>query len=394
VAQVHAVRALSVVVANSDPAVREEIDAMLGRRDGTAPDLPLSAPAAWALKELLHRDDEVRDSLTALHSGTRPLREWRMPLYRSHRTAAAAGIRAVLCLALASTFFVLAGWPAADVSLGVVGVLIALGATTPNPQGFTVVALVGAPIVAVLAGTLEFLILDGATEFPLLALALGPFVIGTAVAMTSPHPVVSSLGRFNLIFILVVLSPSNPQTYDPNAFLFSVLFLFTGAAVLLAGQLVFPAATGESRQGWLLASARRELDHVLSRRDRRWAPEEAMFRDAVRIRQFASATSAGPRQRDTLGEILSYFDQAASIRLSHTRLAVLAGGVASDVVAAAGTALVARDPHRIGDAVRALAVTASAQDAGTREASDALVVAGTVIDAAQRAVEPTAEPAP
>src|SRR5262252_4496373 len=297
VSQVHSVRVLSTVVATADPASRDAIVTALDPGDPAAPDLPpvLSAPAASALGEVLRRDAEVRDGLAALQAGRRPRHGWRTPLYRSHRTAAAAGIRAALCVALASIFFVLAGWPSADVAFSLVAVVIGLGATTPNPQGFTKVALIAAPITAVLAGILEFLILDGVTEFPLLALALAPFIIGAAVAKTWPHPIVSALGRFSLIFILVILSPRNPQSYDPNTFLFTVLFLCAGIGSLLAAQLLVPSASGESRQRWLLASVRRELDHVLSRRDRRWAPHEAMFRDAARIGHLAAAKTASPR---------------------------------------------------------------------------------------------------
>jgi uncharacterized membrane protein YccC len=319
VAQVHAARVLSTVAATADLAVRETITAALDRRDGTASDLlpSLSASITWALSQALRRDDEVRDGLAAVRSGRRPRHGWRTPLYRSHRTAAVAGVRAALCVALASAFFVLAGWPSTDVALSLVAVVIGLGAVTPNPQGFTIMALIAAPIAAILAGTLEFLILDGATEFPLLALALAPFIIGATIAKTLPNPIVAALGRLDLIFILIIFSPSNPQSYDPNTFLFSVLFLCAGIALLLAAQLLVPPVSGERRQRWLLASGRRELEHVLSGRDRRWAPEEAMFRDAVRIGQLAAATSAGPQQHALFSEALSYFDEAAAIRLRH-----------------------------------------------------------------------------
>src|SRR5262249_10623818 len=300
--------------------------------------------------------------------------------------AAAAGIRAALWVALASIFFVLAGWPSADVALSLVAVVIGLGATTPNPQGFTKVALSAAPSTAVLAGILEFLILDGVTEFPLLALALAPFIIGAAVAKTWPHPIVSALGRFSLIFILVILSPSNPQSYDPNSFLFTVLFLCAGIGSLLAAQLLIPSASGESRQSWLLASVRRELDHVLSRWDRRWTPHEAMFRGAVPLGHLAAPKTAAPQHAAVLREAHACFDQAAAIRLSHAGLAQAAGGSRSDVVTAAQTALSSRDPERIRDVAHKLA--------GTAQARDALVVAGIVIEAAARqAVKPTVEQA-
>ena len=93
--------------------------------------------------------------------------------------------------------------------------------------------------------------------------------------------------------------------------------MFAGIGVLLAGQLLIPPPSGETRVGWLLASARRELDHVLSRRDRRWAPEEAMFRDAMRIAQLTGATRVSPQQHALFSKALSYFDEAAAIRLRH-----------------------------------------------------------------------------
>jgi hypothetical protein len=218
-------------------------------------------------------------------------------------------------------------------------------------------------------------------------------MIGAAVATRWPHPIVAALGRLNLIFILDVLSPSNPQPYDPNIFLFSVLFLVTGIGLLLAGQLLIPPPSGETRLGWLLASARGALDHVLSRRDRRWAPEEAMFRDAMRIAQLAGAARGSPQERAVLTEALSCFDQAGAIRLSHADLARLEADPGSQIVATAKTALSARDPQGIRDAARLLAGTDATEDGGMRAARDALVGAAIVIDAARRAAEPAMEQA-
>jgi uncharacterized membrane protein YccC len=395
VAQVHAVRVLSAIVASTAPNLRTGIVAALDRQEAATADLPTapSTPAHWALREVLRRDDEVRDGLAALRSGTPARLRWRTPLYRSQPTAAVAGIRAALCVALASVFFVLAGWPSASSALLLVTIILGLGATTPNPQAFTINALIAAPIAAVLAGSLEFLILDGVTEFPLLALALAPFMIGAVLAVRWPHPIVAALGRLNLIFILDILSPSNPQPYDPNAFLFSVLFLVAGVGVLLAGQLLIPPPSGETRLRWLLASARRELDHVLSGWDRRWAPEETMFRDAMCIAQLAGAARGSQRQRAVLTEALSCFDQAGAIRLSRARLARPAGDPGPQIVATAKAALSARDPQGICDAARALASSGATEDGGLRAARDALVGAAIVIDAARRAAEPAMEQA-
>jgi uncharacterized membrane protein YccC len=276
--------------------------------------LPPTADPAAAWRELARRDGEVRDGLAALSAGTRPQRTWRTPLYRSQLIAAAAGIRAAVCLALAAVFFVLAGWPTTDVALSSVAVIIGLGATAPNPNGFTVIALVAAPFAAALAGTLEFLVLDGVNEFPLLALALAPFVIGTAVLMTRPNPSLASLGRLGLVFMVVIFAPSNPQAYDPQSFLVTSLFVGVAAGLLLAAQVLVPTESSERRQHWILTSVRSDFARLLSRRDRGLAPEEAMFRDATRIAQIPVG-AASPRDSAVLAEALSYFDRAAAIRL-------------------------------------------------------------------------------
>jgi len=172
-------------------------------------------------------------------------------------------VRATLWLGLSSIFFVLGGWPASEFSLALVPVIIGLGATSPNPRAFSVMALVATPIAAVLAGVLEFLVLDGADQFQLLALALAPLAIGATLLMTKPNPIPASLGRLSLIFTLAILAPSNPQSYDPQAYLFASLFVCLAVGLLLAAQFLIPPISDEHRRQMLLAGARRELDGLL-----------------------------------------------------------------------------------------------------------------------------------
>jgi uncharacterized membrane protein YccC len=261
--------------------------------------------------EWLRRDGQVCANLAALISGTRSQQTWRTPLYRCHRAAAEAGVRAFAWLVMASIFFVLAGWSAAATSLTMIAVVVGLGATSPNPKGFTIMALIAGPIATLLAGVLEFLLLDGATQFELLALGIAPFVIGAAVLTTLPNQVLAALGRLLLIFVLVIVGPSNPQTYNPQTYLDVSLFVCLGAALLLAAQTVIPPVSDEHRRQWLMAAARRELERRPSWLSRRYSPEEAMFRDAVRIGQIA-ATGAPAA---ALEEVLSLFDEAGLTRL-------------------------------------------------------------------------------
>ncbi len=356
VAQIHALRVVQALPVDVDLAARD-----------------------WALSELRRRDHDVREGLAALRSGARPARPWRTPLYVCHRLAAEAGVRAAIWLALASTFFVLAGWSAAEASLVQLTAFIGLGAISPNPRAFTVGALIAAPIAAILAGVLDFLILDGVTEFPLLALALAPFMIGAAVLTTLPNQVLAGIGRLNLIFILVVAGLSNPQTYNPEVFLDSALFVCLAPALLLAAQLLIPPVSDERRRQQLMASARREIDQLSSGRVQRYAPEEAMFRDAVRIGQIAGAGAPGPQNRIVLDESLTLFDQAAMIRLCDASLRRLTNGPLASLADQARRVLGRRDVQSIRRAASDIQEAAPG-DARARAISSALQVASLVME--------------
>jgi hypothetical protein len=163
------------------------------------------------------------------------------------------------------------------------------------------------------------------------------------------------------------------------------LFVCLGIGLLLAAQFLIPPISHDRRRRWLIASARHELGLVLSRSDRRYAPEEAMFRDAVRVGQIASAGATDLQHRISIEEALSYFDQAAAIRLSDAKLAQLADdptdGLLASLVADARTALVDRDAQRIRASARSL-VEAAPREGLATATSAALLLAGTVIEAA------------
>ena len=294
---------------------------------------------ASARNELLRRNEEVRQDLLVLRSVKWPWRLRRTPLYRSYRIAAESGIRAALWLAIASMFYVWAGWPAASISLSFVTLITGLGATTPNPRGFTAIALVGTPAAILLTGILEFIILNGADAFPVLAIAMAPFTIGAALLMESKNLVWSSLGRVNLLFIPAILAPSNPQTYNAQTFLFTSIFVAAGVALLLASQTFIPPVSDEKRRLRLLAEARSELQEPTQPSGE--APEEATFRDASRLRQFLSA--GGAQDSRALAEMLFYFDQSAMVRLCNAKLMQLTGGPLTSVADEARKAIAKRE---------------------------------------------------
>ena len=389
VAELNAARALRVLPLIADPVWRERLSSALdqaGQASFAAPSTtaqggPSLAAAAsqWLASELLRRDRQVREGLSALDRGDRPGQLWRAPLYRSHRLAAEAGLRAACWLAMSAGFLVVMGWPATEASLAQIAVLIGLGATTPSPRGFTAIALVALPIAIVLAGILEFPILDGVTEFPLLALALGPFVIGATLVMTLSNQKMSSIGRLNLIFILAILAPSNPQHYNPETFLFTSLFVCLSAGLLFAAQLLVPPLSDERRVRWLLTSARRELARLPFRNAQGGVLEEAMFRDAMRIAQIAGMETATPQQAAAVAETERLFDQAGLFRLCRKHLSDLAVGPLAGLARHARRALALRDAPHLREAALSLHDAADG-DARAIAASAAVYVASLVLD--------------
>jgi uncharacterized membrane protein YccC len=315
VAELRAVRALAALPAISDPAPRQRLGSAFASGAEIDIDLPDGTPASLAaLRELQRRDAEVRLHLSSLGSVQRPSRAWRARLYRSQRVAIENGARAAACVAVTSVLLVLAGWPNTSVALSLIAVIIGLGATTPMPRAFTTLGVVGAPIAIALTGILEFFVLDGTSDFPLLAIGLAPFLVGAALVSTLPNPVLAGLGKVHLIFISAVFAASNPQTYNPQGFLFTSLFVGIAVCLLLAAQYLIPPVTDGQIRRWLLASSRHELDQLPDHADRRYAPEEAMFRDAVRVAQIAAAGPAEAEYRSSVEQALAYFDQAAAIR--------------------------------------------------------------------------------
>jgi uncharacterized membrane protein YccC len=294
VAEVHAARALAALPTDIGSHLRE-----------------------WISREVTRRDREAGEALAALTSGTRPAHAWRTPLYRCHRFAIEAGVRATLWLAMASAVFVLGGWSATATSLTQVAVIIGLGATALDPRRFTLMALIAGMIATLCAGVLEFLVLDGATEFPLLVLALAPVVVGAALLLAQPNAAVSAAGRMTLVNVLVILAPSNPQSYNPETFLDVSLFVCLAPILMMAAQVLIPPVSDECRRRWVIDSARGELARLPSPGRARYTPEEAMFRDAVRIGQIGTLRAPAAQ----LGEALRLFDQAGMLRLREQRLA-------------------------------------------------------------------------
>jgi uncharacterized membrane protein YccC len=286
---------------------------------------------------------------------------------------------------ISAALFSLGGWPSASLGVVLVGVIIALSANTTNPGGFAAAAVIAVPIAVLLAGVTEFLILDGVDQFPLLAIGMAPSVLAAALLCTTSNARLASIAFLVLVFFPVMLSPTNPQQYNPEPYLFSS-FIAIVAVILLFVLLRTVLPTSDAiRRHWYLNSARAEIRALLGGGCCRRLDEEALFRDADRIGQLAALQPApGDERRDDLRQALDIFGYAAAVRRVRTARAKLFARAGGHLIGDAYSALAACDPRGLRQAAADLASAATAlggdDQAVARAASLDLIWVALLID--------------
>ena len=397
VAEVSAAGALASLPAATLPSIRSALARALASapgEDSRALRLRLQAGdtdahnalfACHAL-DLLTEDQRAQEAIEDLEANRRPPCHVRAPIYRSRKAAARNGLRAFLAVLIAAILFSLGGWPFASQGLALTGVFVALSANTPSPRKFTAASLVAIPIAALLAGVTEFLVLDGVDQFPLLAIGMAPSVLAAALLFTLPNAILATIGFQLLVFFPVLLSPANPQDYNPEAYLFRSFMAITAVILLFAALWTILPASDDIRRRWYLTSARAELRDLLAGRRSRHRDDDALFRDADRVGQHAALQPVdGDEFRDDLRQALNIFGLAAAARRIQTALAKLSGRTDAQLLEDGYAALADCNAPRLRGAAAALAASTAAQldhdgDTPARTATTRLNWAAFLID--------------
>jgi len=241
----------------------------------------------------------------------------------------------------------------------------------------------------------EFLILDGVDQFPLLAIGMAPSVIGAALLFTLPNATISSIGFLVLVWFPVLLSPANPQDYNPEAYLFRSFMAIIAVILLFAVLWTILPASDDLRRRWYLTSARAELRDLLAGRRSRHRDDDALFRDADRIGQLAALQPAdGDEFRDDLRQALGIFGLAAAARRIQTVLAQLSGRADAHLLEDGYAALADCNAPRLREAAAAMTKSAATQldqesQAAARMATADLNWAAFVIDTSAFGLRPS-----
>ncbi len=155
------------------------------------------------------------------------------------RRAVVNGLRSAIALLLIATLWIVTAWPSGLSAVVIVAVMCSLFASRDQPMAVSRQFMDGALLSSVASFVCGFLILPQLSGFPLLALALFPFLFVMGLAMVNPRT--ASRGSSFAIFFISLLGPANAMAYDYTAYANGVLALATGMVIAIAVYaVVFP----------------------------------------------------------------------------------------------------------------------------------------------------------
>ncbi|HEV7439124.1 MAG TPA: FUSC family protein [Methylobacterium sp.] len=360
-------------------------DLLLGAVRRDAPDLGEVVALQRAL-DLVIALTFAQDGFAALSEGHRPMRDVALPTHRDFPVALRAALRIALAFGLTCGFFIAAGWPATSFALVQVAATGALSSLNPDPRKFANGVLIGMSLATLSAGFVLFIVLSGGQGFPLLAIAMAPMIF--LACFLSLNPPTFGLGFILLVFFPVLLGPSNPQTYNLQAFLQNGLLVVVAAVILsLTVRLVLPVSPAQAR-AFAFDSAHRDVRDALVGEGGDATTRTSLNSD--RVAQYAQwNTGPEPVRRRRLGLAFALAHLEAASARAHAQLRELWSIRDLRGLTVRARAALAEGPAAaIPDATRALLAAARGTDPDTtlriaRAASD-LIAAWRVMDRHRR----------
>ena len=191
--------------------------------------------------ELLQQRMMVQVGLRQLEGGEGLAAQVRLPVYRDWIGAGLSATRTVIAVGLGGWFCVASGWPGTTLLLVQLSAFTALLGMQSNPTAAAVNIAMGLPGAALAAGVIGFLLLPQASGFVPFALALTPFAF--AFALAAQHPATARFGPGLLLYLTLLLSPANTESFDFAAFLNTVMIQVVALLfMILAFRLILPVS--------------------------------------------------------------------------------------------------------------------------------------------------------
>jgi uncharacterized membrane protein YccC len=151
----------------------------------------------------------------------------------------ASGMRALVVMAVMSTYWVATAWPSGATMTLVSAATVALSATTANPRRMSFQMACGTALGAVLGFFQTFFVLPLIDGFPLLCMVLAPvFAFG---AFLTTRPQWAGVGIGLLIFFSIGSVPDNLTVFNPYTFINDYIAMVIGMLLCAAaGAIILP----------------------------------------------------------------------------------------------------------------------------------------------------------
>ncbi len=245
-----ATRAIATLMQQpADNPSREAMEQASAQLSGAAPRHPLqfapATPAAAALLDranhLLEQRDIVLAGLQTLLDGHGPAAEVDLPVHLDWIGAALSATRTMIAVALGCVFCIYSGWTSTSMLLVQQAAFTALLGMTPNPSAAAVAFGIGLIPAGLAAWCIGFVLLPQASGVVPFCLAIAPFVF--AAAMATRHPRTAPYSPGLLLYLALLLSPSNVESFDLGTFLDTVqIQLVAVLFMILAFRFILPVS--------------------------------------------------------------------------------------------------------------------------------------------------------
>ena len=207
----------------------------------TLPPDPLSAALLDRARELLAERALARSGLHLLETGEGSVPAFSLPFHRDYLGAALSAARTIIAVALGCVFCIYSGYA------NTTGLLVQQAAFTallgmqvsPASAGMAMgYSLIPAAMVAWLIG---FVLMPQVSGFLPFAIAIGSFAFVMALAVR--HPATMRFSGGLLLYLTLLVAPSNTESFDLSAFANNVLIQFTAVAfMVLAFEQILPVS--------------------------------------------------------------------------------------------------------------------------------------------------------
>ena len=313
-----------------DAATRQALDAVASELSGGAAAPPLTVlPADTQVAALLDRTRELLTQHALASGGLRTLVDGQgdavrvgLPIHRDWAGAAFSALRTVIAVGLGCVFCILSGWPGTTLLLVQQAAFTALLGMQPQPSAAGVTMGLSLPLAAAAAGVIGFVLLPQASGFIPFALALAPFAF--AAALAARHPLTARFGPGSLLYLTLLLSPANTESFDLQAFMGNLMVQAVAAMfMILAFRLILPV----SRQRRLLRVADAIGQEVRRGLAGRPATLDPVAARCLRMDRLAQAQvwlgRATPARLAVLDRLSAFSELAAALRRARTGLLAL-----------------------------------------------------------------------